>query len=308
MGLARLAWMPAALALIAPAAAQAAFAPMLHVALEPPTAGHVPQVVATLVQAERLQRFTLRFPPGFTANRSLAVPQCSAIDQLARLCPPGTRIGTLAIEGDGSGPIHMAASNGLRTVTFIGAEAIRGIFRPGAGDTLNVTFDGVPFLPRGTLRVVLAGGERGLVRAPSACGAAVVAGNFTSAVGEMAVAEAPVAVTGCPEPARVSAVRVAPRRFRPTAFADPEHPVGGTRLAWQLDRPAAGTRIYIERRVGRAWKRIGSVLGSGDAGANTLVFDGRLRNRPLAPGVYHFVLQPRGGLRTASPRFTVVER
>ena len=306
MGLARLAWMPAALALLAPGVAQAAFAPALGVSLEPPNAGQVPQVVAVVSQAERLQRFTLRFPAGFTANRSLAVPGCSAVDQLARLCPLASRIGQLEIDGNGSGPIHMAESNGLRTVTFLGLETIRGIFRPGTGDTLNVTFDGVPLLPRGTLRVILEGGERGLVRAPSACGSSTVAGNFTSAAGEMAVAEAPVTISGCAEAARVSAVRVSPRRFRPTVFTDLERPEGGTRLTWALDRAAAGTRVYVERRSGRRWKRVGSLLGSGDAGANTLVFDGRIRNRRLAPGVYHFLLQPRGGIATASPRFTVL--
>ena len=306
MGLARLAWMPAAIALVASGSAQAAFAPALGVALEPPSAGQVPQVVATVSHAERLQRFTLRFPAGFAANRSLTVPGCSAVDQLARLCLAETRIGTLEIDGNGSGPIHMAESNGLRTVTFLGLEAIRGIFRAGAADTLNVTFDGVPLLPRGTLRVILQGGERGLVRAPSTCGTSTVAGNFTSAAGEMAVAQAPVTVSGCAEAPRTSALRVSPRRFRPTVFADLERPVGGTRLKWQLDQATAGTRVYVERRAGRGWRRVGSLLGSGDAGANALLFDGRLRNRRLPAGVYHFLLQPRGGLAAASPRFTVL--
>ena len=306
MGLARLAGMPAALVLILSGSAQAAFAPTLGVALEPPHAGQVPQVVATVTQAERLQRFTLRFPAGFATNRSLAVPGCSAVDQLARLCPADSRIGTLEIDGNGSGPVHVAESNGLRTVTFIGAQAIRGIFRAGTGDTLNVTFDGVPPLPAGTLRVILQGGERGLVRAPVRCGTAAISGNFTSATGEMAVAETLVTVTGCAEPARALAVSVSPRRFRPTVFTDLERPEGGTRLAWQLDRPSAGTRVFVERRVGRRWKHVGSLLGSGDAGANTLVFDGRLRGRRLAPGIYHFLLQARGGFTSASPRFTVL--
>ena len=306
MGLARLAWMPAALALAMPGAAQAAFAPTLDVGLEPPLAGQVPQVVATVAGADRLQRFTLRFPAGFSPNRSLTVPGCSAVDQLARVCPEASRIGSIDIAGNGSGTIHVAASNGLRTISYIGTQVFRGIFTLGAGDTLNVSFDGVPILPRGTLRVVLLGGERGLVRAPSECGASVVAGDFTSAAGEMAVAQAPVEVTGCAEAARASAARVTPRRFRPTVFTDLERPEGGTRLTWELDRAAAGTRVFVERRTGRRWKRIGSLLGSGDAGPNALLFDGRIRNRRLAPGIYHFLLQPRGGFTTASPRFTIL--
>ena len=305
MGLARLAWMPVAIALALPGVAQAAFAPALTVALEPPQAGQVPQVVADVTHAARLQRFTLRFPPGFSANRSLTVPGCPPVDQLVRACPAATRIGTVEIDGNGSGPVHMAESNGLRTVTFLGGQALRGIFRPGAEDTLNVTFDGIPLLPRGALRVILFGGERGLVRAPAECGISAVAGNFTAAGGEMAVAQAPVTVTGCADAPHASAVRAVPRRFRPTAFTDLERPVGGTTLTWTLDRAVAGTRILVERRVGRRWKRVGSVIGSGDVGANSLRFDGRIRNRPLAPGTYHFVLHPRGGFAAASPRFTI---
>ena len=306
MGLARLAWMPAALALFAPGAAQAAFAPTLSVGLEPPLAGQVPQVVATVAEAERLQRFTLRFAPGFAVNRSLAVPGCSAIDQLARLCPDATRLGAIEIEGNGRGTIHMAQSTGTRTVSFIGSSLIRGIFRPGMGGALDVTFDGLPPLPRGALRIILQGGELGLVRAPSECGTSMVKGNFTNAAHEMAVAEAPVTITGCPGVPLTSALRVSPRRFRPTVFDDLERPRGGTRLAWTLNRAAAGTRIQVERRAGRGWKRVGSVLGSGDVGANVLVFDGRIRNRRLAPGVYRFLLQPRGGPPVASPRFSVL--
>jgi hypothetical protein len=298
--------MPAALVLIAPATSQAAFAPTFSVALEPPTAGLVPQVTAAVGQADGLRRFTLRFPAGFAVNRSLSVPRCSASDQFLRACPDAASIGTVNGTVPAAG-VYLAEGNPVRIVTFLRGQLLTGTFEEGSG-TLNISFDGFPPTGFPSFTMHLRGGEQGLVRAPSACGRSTVMGNFTSWTGELAVAEAPVAVTGCAEAARVSGVRVTPAKFRPTVFDDPERPSGGASLVWRLSQAAAGTRIFIERRSGRRWHRLGSLLGSGDEGSNVLRFDGRFRNRALAAGVYHFVLQPRGGDAVASPRFEVVGR
>jgi hypothetical protein len=175
---------------------------------------------------------------------------------------------------------------------------IRGAFRPALGDSLDVSLDGLPTLALSSLTVVLDGGDKGLVRTAPDCGMWIVNGNFTSWLGDFAIAQAPLAVNRCVnEPVTVSRLRLAKRTLRAGT---------GTRLRWRLSRASAGTRLYVERRVGGSWQRVGSLLASGDAGDNALVFDGRVRGRALRPGQYRFVLVPRGGSAGAAAQFTVV--
>jgi hypothetical protein len=326
MRLARRAWTPAALVCLAvfggalPAAADAGYAPALSVQLNPPVAGQVPEIMAVLTQTPyepATRRFTLRFPPGFIVNRSLAVAPCQAGDLAAHACPAASRIGRIDAQGSGgavSGPLFLtrasggtAAIGGFLSGAGLAFNRVIGSFRPAIGDGLDISLEGLPPVPLTSLAVILDGGDLGLVRTPPECGSWNLTGDFTSWQLDFAVAMAPVSASLCQaEPVLLSRVRVSRRSFRPArTFADARRAGVGTLLSWRLSRPTSATRVAVERLAGGVWQRVGSVIGSGDAGLNWLVFDGRLRGRALRPGAYRFLLIARGGAAAARARFTV---
>lgn len=301
----RRAWTPAIAsfaALFSCSAAHAAFAPQMSVDLNPPVAGQVPEVRAHISQTgaePALRRFTLRFPPGFVVNRSLTAPACTTADAAARTCPDATRIGHLE-SSLGDGPLYLtdAGRHAVALAGLLAGNDVRGAFRPGLGDSLDVSLDGLPTVPLASLTVVLDGGDKGLVRTAPDCGMWMVTGNFTSWLGDFALAQAPLSVSQCvSDPVTISALRLSRRTLRSGA---------GMRIRWRLSRAASGTRVYVERGVANGWDRVGSLLGGGDRGENVLVFDGHVRGRSLQPGRYRVVLVPRGGASGAGAGFTVV--
>lgn len=326
MRLARPAWMPVAVSiagLFLPATAQAGFAPTLRVELNPPVGGQVPEVVATVTQSPgeaALRRFTLRFPTGFIVNRSLTVPPCEQTDFLSESCQATSRIGRISatVPGLGSltGPLILTPRGGY-SATIAGVLAgpglplrpIRGAFRAGLGDSLDVSLDGLPSVPVESLSVVLDGGDTGLVRTPRDCGVWNVTGNFTSWPGDFAVAETAVPVKQCAGDAvTISGVRASARRFRPArSQADLSRRGYGTLLHWRLSRTAGATRVHIERRTAAGWRRLGSIVGTGAQGDNFLVFDGKLHGRRLNPGSYRFVFVTRDTAGAAGLTFAVLD-
>src|SRR4051794_28349362 len=301
----RRAWMPTIAsfaALLLPTTTHAAFAPRLSVELNPPVAGEVPEVVARVGQAPAepaVRRLTLRFPPGFIVNRALTVPRCAASDVATRSCPEISRIGHIETPlGDGALYLTDLGRHAAALAGDLNGRAIRGAFRPALGDSLDVSLDGLPTIALASLTIVLDGGDRGLVRTPSDCGTWFVSGNFTSWLGDFPLAQAPLGVSQClSAPVTISRLRLTRRAFRAGT---------GTRLSWTLSRATAGTRVYVERRQGADWQRAGSLIAAGDAGVNTLIFDGRIRGRALRPGSYRFLVMPRGGSAGAAAGFTVV--
>lgn len=308
--------------LLLPATAQAGFAPTLRVELNPPVGGQVPEVVATVTQMPgepALRRFTLRFPAGFMVNRSLNVAPCEQTDFLAESCQATSRIGRInaTVPGLGrlTGPLvltppggYSATIAGVLTAPGLPLRPIRGAFRAGLGDSLDVSLDGLPTVPVESLSIVLDGGDTGLVRTPRDCGVWNVMGNFTSWPGDFAVAETAVPVKQCAGDAvTISAVRASARWFRPArSEADLSRRGYGTLLHWRLSRTAGATRIHVERRAAAGWKRLGSVVGTGNQGDNFLVFDGRLHGRRLRPGSYRFVLVTRDTAGAAGLGFTIL--
>jgi hypothetical protein len=136
-----------------------------------------------------------------------------------------------------------------------------------------------------------------------------------------AVAAPPKAHTGTgPPKARANATHRTHRRRRPPR---------GTAISFRLSRAATVTftvqRAAAGRRAGRRcvkpkrslraakrcarWVRVGSFARAGVAGANAVVFSGRIARRPLRVGRYRLLAVARsGGERSArrSARFAIV--
>jgi hypothetical protein len=298
--------------LAAATVAQAAFAPGLRLTLDPPRAGDAPSLTATVLQNAgdtAAKRFTILFPRGFAIKAPVGVTACDTAAQARADCPRSSEIGsleaTLADGGKLAGTVHLAeAQSGTGLLVILrGSGELAGQTIPGnAGPRPNgqaaITFDGLPNRTLTTMTVRLIGGDRGLLRAPFACGKQLIEGRLTSHAGELAIGQSAVELTGCTR-LSVTRVRISQSRLRAARRA-------GLTLSWHQAVATSRTRVFVERRDGRRWRRAGSLTASGDAGANSLRFNGRVRGRALRPGVYHFRLVSGGGKPVTSSRFTVL--
>ena len=82
----------------------------------------------------------------------------------------------------------------------------------------------------------------------------------------------------------------------------------GTRtiIAWWASETVEHTDVRIERRVRGAWRLLGMLVATGNAGDNSVRWDGRLQGRALEPGRYGLRIQPAGSAPAKLVRFRIV--
>jgi hypothetical protein len=111
-----------------------------------------------------------------------------------------------------------------------------------------------------------------------------------------------------PPPAapRLSGLTLKPRRFA-LAGKPPKGAARGTTIAFILSAPASVRLEVLARRTAKGKKprlvTLGRLTNAGKAGANKVVFNGRLKGKALAPGTYTLRAVAAGS--TATTTFTV---
>lgn len=299
------------LALLAPAAAEAAYAPRLAVTLDPAERLATPAITTRITQApgeSATRSVRLTFPDGFGVNAP-SVGSCSAQAEAQRACPADSKIGDAEATASGvrvSGPIHISSEGGvLRILVFL--DGLGGLIQQKLvgrvefpDGRIATVFDGLPNLATTDVTLRFLGGEKALVANPRTCGDKVFSAAFTSHAGEQATSEATVTITGCVERPRISSVSVRPARVRAG---------GRVTVRWRLSQATKGTRLILERRAGRRWRRVTSLVASGREGLNRRTL--RLSRRARA-GRYRVSLRATNseGLpsRVVRKGFTVVAR
>ena len=316
--------------LAAPAAAQAAYAPHMELTLDPATPLAAPAITSTITQASgetATRKFTLSTPAEFGPNPATNLTSCSTADEQARSCPESSRLGSASAESNGvalSGPVNLSTeTGGIRMLVFLSGlnglvqQKLVGQVALRQGGGFDTVFDNLPDMQVQRITLSLLGGDRSLIQNPRACGTYTATAAWDSQQGEHVGQELPIAIAGCsggtgggaggdgddagngggsaeagdpgaPVISRVSA----PRRIRIGRMVT---------LRWRVSEATSRTRIAVERRVGRRWRRAGTLRGRGAAGTNRLRFDGRVGRRALRPGRYRFALSTtsRDGLRSA---------
>ena len=315
MKLARIAGLVGALCLVTAAPAQAAFSPHLKVALTPTTPGASPALAIAMAQPATespIERFTLALPAGFTATGALGAAPCPVAAVQSGTCDPSTQIGAflgqLGPDVPFSGRIHKTgpASFGMRVSALGGAvtQTVQGLLVKRASGAIDMKLDQLPALPMTALALRFWGAGHSLIATPVQCGNYAIDGKFTSRLGDLAIHRTQVAVAGC---AAAPAVAVFDVRMSETAFE-----AGGNRsgtrtvIAWWASRAVDHTDLRIERRKDGGWRDVGVLVGTGKAGDNVLRWDGRVKNRSLAPGRYAVRVQPDGSEATRRFRFRIV--
>ena len=313
--LARIAGLAAALSLVMAAPAHAGFVPDLTVGLATPTANTSPAVTAVVAQPATdtpIERFTLSLPAGFRAAGAPGASACAPADLDAGACPAGTQIGSyagrLGANLDFTGSIHKTGSDtfGLFVSLLGGAvsQTVHGSLVPRADGSLDLKLDQLPALPLTILALRFWGGGHALIGTPEQCGNYTIDGKFTSRLGELAIDRTTMPISGCAgmPVVDVANVRMTDRRFRAGGS------VHGTRttIAWWASRAVERTDLRVERRVRGAWRVVGVLVATGNAGKNVVRWDGRLKNRTLRPGRYRVRIQPAGSPPAKRIRFRIV--
>ena len=284
-----------------PASAQAAYAPRLAIELDTTERAAVPAITSTITQASgetATRSVRLVFPTGFESNLDAQITPCTAQQEAAEACPEASRIGSADATASGvalSGPIAFSAEGGqLRILVFLQGlgglvkQKLVGTVEVGSDNRLKTVFDNLPDLLVSSVTLRFRGGDRGLVRNPRTCGPGNFRGAFTSHRGEEAIAEAPVEITGCPSKPVITRALVRPSRVRAGR---------GATVRWTLSEATRGTRVIVERRARRGWRRVASLVGSGNAGENRL----SIRARALrAGGAYRVSLRATNAAGIAS--------
>jgi hypothetical protein len=313
-----------------PSAAFSAYAPKLEVKIEPATADGPTAITSTITQAtgeDASKTVKVFFPRGFQANASAKVSGCSAADADAKACKPDSQVGNALAEATGvgtlEGPVHLITDPGkIHLAMFLKGgpaglveQRIDGVVTIQPDGSFLSTFDNLPDVQTTLFKLSFLGGDKSLVLTPRTCGTFPFKGEFTSQKGEAAKSESAVDITGCsgggtkPE---IEAASTSPRRFRPVRTVAQRTRRGyGTRLRWTLSQETAGTRIKVERKVGRSYRKVSSFVGTGKEGANSLKYEGRTGSgKPLRAGAYRFSLQTtsRTGVKSSVRRvgFTVL--
>ena len=302
-------------ALIGAAPARADFFPDLTVALSPANAATAPGLAATFTQPasdSAIERFTLSLPRGFKPLGAPGVSSCSVASARAGACPAASKLGTV----DGrvgsavgfSGTINKVSADRFAViVSALGgsiSQVVPGSLTRRADGSLDLKLDQLPALALTRLTVRFYGGGASLIKTPSKCGDYAIDGKFTSRRGELALDRSVVAITGCRGvPAvGVANIRLSHERFR----------AGGgfagycTIIAWWAARWADHTNVRIERRSKRSWRVLGILVTAGNAGDNSLRWDGRLGERLLRPGTYGLRIQPAGSAPSRLVRFRIL--
>lgn len=304
-----------ALCLVAATPAHAAFFPNLTIGLSSGTAAGTPALTATIAQPATdtpIERFTLTLPAGFSTAGAPAAATCTVQAIRAGACSTATRIGAFDGRwGSGAafrGTMHKTGPNSFALlVSFLGGavnQVVEGTLVRRANGASDLRLDRLPALPIAGLTLRFAGGPLSLIRTPASCGTYTVDGKFTSRLGELAIDRTLMPIEGC---AGMPVVQVANVRLSETRFR-----AGGsmydsrTIVAWWASEAVEHTDVRIERRVRGAWRLLGVLVATGNAGDNRVRWDGRLRGRALKPGRYGLRIQPAGSAPAKLVRFRVV--
>lgn len=304
-----------ALCLLGAAPAHAAFFPDLTVGFTPATAGTTPALDARVTQPATdtpIERFTLALPAGFTAAGAPGASVCGVDLVKAGACPADSRIGLfrgqLGPKVAFDGAIHKTGPDSFGF--FVGilggavGQVVQGTLTPRANGALDMKLDRLPALPISELSLRLWGGPLSLIRTPAACGTYTLDGKFTSRSDELAIDRTLVPVTGCAGVPLVTVanVRMTEKRFKASSGLYSTRTV----IAWWASKPVDHTDLRIERRVNGAWRLVGVLVATGNAGDNFVRWDGRLKNRALKPGAYAVRVQPAGSEPAKLMRFRIV--
>lgn len=301
--LARTAGLAIALCAFTAAPAHAVFSPELTVDLAPPTAAGAPALALMMSQPATdtpVERFTLSLPAGFRAAGAPAAPTGTQIGAFA------ARLGTTVPI---TGAITKTGATSFRLVLSVlgGAvsQTVEGTVAQRANGSLDLKLDQLPALPITVLALRFWGGDHSLIRMPGQCGNYTLDGKFTSRAGDLAIDRTLLPVTGCAgtPSVQVANVRLSATRFRAGGS------VYGTRtvIAWWASRATDHTDVRVVRRVDGAWRRVGVLVATGNAGDNFVRWDGRVRQRALKPGRYGLRVQPDGSEPTQLVRFRIVD-
>ena len=314
-----------------PAAALGAYAPKLEVKIAPTTADTNTAITSIITQApgeDSSKTVKVYFPLGFQSNAAAKVTGCSPAEADAKACKPDSKVGdaTAEVPGVGTleGPVDLITDPGkIHLAMFLKGgpgglveQRIDGLVTIQPDGSFLSTFDNLPDVPTTVFKLAFLGGDKSLVLTPKKCGKFTFKGELTSQKGATVKSESPVSITGCAETGtkpEITSARTTPKRFKPIRIRSERGRKGyGTTLSWSLSEETAGTRIKVERKVGRRFRKVSSFVTTGNKGRNTLRYEGRLgTGKALKPGAYRFSLQTTGrtGAKSAVRRvaFTVLK-
>jgi hypothetical protein len=299
VNMARTAGFLVALSLITAAPAEAAFAPDFEIGLAPATVQGSPVLSATISQPATdtpIERFTLSLPPGFTSAPAAGARSCDPGVLATDACAPGTQIGSFTGRIGTTVPLAGAISKtgpdsfGLYVSILDGAisQVVHGSMTERADGELDLQLDQLPALPITNLALRFWGEQYSLFRTPARCGTYTLDGKFGGCDGAPAI--------------RAENVRFSDRRFKAGGSAYS----GRTIIAWWLPSAVDHTKLRIERRVNGKWRKQGALVGTGNAGDNSLLWDGRLHGDKLEPGVYAVRIKPAGSAAGERTRFRIL--
>ena len=97
-------------------------------------------------------------------------------------------------------------------------------------------------------------------------------------------------------------MRFSDRRFKPGGSVY----TARTIIAWWLPFTVDHTNVRIDRRVNGKWLKQGVLVGTGNAGDNSLRWSGRLHGEKLEPGVYAVRIAPAGSGAGERTRFRIL--
>ena len=217
-----------ALLLVVPAVAPAAYAPKLAAKIDPSTTGAAPALTTTVSQKSGetpSKTVVVHFPSAFGTQLGVSLTPCTSAQEQAKSCPAASKMGTAFAQtplGAFKGGVYYGGTPGnkIRMIVFL-SNGIALLDQKVIGTVdiqstgISATFDNLPNVLTTTFRLSLAGGAKGLLLNPTACGDYAFKAGFTSQKGEKASADAPVSITGCPPlPPRLTALHIKPTKIR----------------------------------------------------------------------------------------------
>lgn len=278
------------LALAAPAAAHAAFAPKLTATITPTTPSSTAGITTVITQGlleTPQKKVVVTFPKELGINPDTTAQNCLDAQVAAKACPADTKLGSASATALG-GLAHLSGTVNLGDSTEQGLKLI--VFLSGSGQNMTLvgliqftpngettTFDGLPNVPVSRLQISLDNGPQTLLETPAACGTYNIRADFTSQNNETASAAAPFTISGCPPPPvakpakpHLSALKISPKHVTSARR--------GT-LSFRLSKKAS---VLVRVKKGR--RVVKRIRLAGHRGAN------RVRLPKLARGRYVIAL------------------
>lgn len=287
------------LALVAPAAARAAYAPQFSFSITPATGATAAAIDSTITQAadETPSRtVTVSLPPGFTPNVGQKLGICGLDQEAALACPAGSQMGQAdaSVVAFGStyalsGPVYFGGPVTARSFRLIvllhsavaGDQKLAGIATQRADTGVDTVFDNLPNVHVTSFHLHLDGGDSALLLTPATCGPYNVTASFVSQLDEQASGSAPITIAGgcttgsaTPSPSAAPLSPSAPSSATtpaPLRFGAPRLGRTGS-LTFTLTAPARVTAT-----VTRSGKRVARKSLAGRTGTNRVRLARRLR-------------------------------